>query len=97
VTLLWFWSNSGQIAQFADTLGPVGLAIVAAVTLAGATVILALLEGARSLVLGITWSDSPLVRSRYVRTAWGTAMVVVTVALVVVLNTPAPDIVYKMF
>jgi len=37
------------------------------------------------------------VTSRYVRTAWLTALVLVTVSVTVLLNAPAPDIVYKAF
>ena len=62
-----------------------------------ATIILAGLQAARSVVARVTWNEDPIVRSRYVRTAWGTALAVVTVAVIVLLESPAPDVVYKSF
>ena len=49
-----------------------------------------------------TWSVDPGVRepvghSRYVRCVMATAMVLLIAANVVLLNAPAPDIVYKAF
>jgi len=37
----------------------------------------------------------PFITSRYARTVWSTAIVVVTMVVVVILASPAPDIVYK--
>ncbi len=96
-TQLWFWSTWTQIGQIANTLGPavVGLSILA--TFGAATIILAAMESARAAVLSVTRGGAPVVSSRYVRTAWLTAMVVVTIVVTVLLNAPAPDIVYKAF
>jgi len=40
---------------------------------------------------------SPLVQSRYIRTAWNTALATICVTVIVILNAPAPEIVYKAF
>jgi alginate O-acetyltransferase complex protein AlgI len=96
-SLVWFWSNWGQIRGFTAALGPLALSLVWLTILVAATLILAGLQAARSVVSRVTWNQDPIVRSRYVRTAWGTALAVVTVAIIVLLESPAPDIVYKTF
>ena len=101
-TLFWFWSNWGQLHGFAAQLGPSAALLAALAVFAAATVALAALEAVRGLALRPAWrlddgTPSAVVRSRYVRTAWATGLVVVTVAIVVLLDSPAPDIVYKTF
>ena len=102
VTLLWFWSNWTQIGTFVTTLGGAGVAFVCLTILVGASVVLAVTEGLRAALLRVTCSVDPGTRepvlcSRYLRTAWSTALVVVTVGIIVLLASPAPDIVYKTF
>jgi alginate O-acetyltransferase complex protein AlgI len=101
-TLLWFWSNWGQIGGLNGELGGLATALAFLLLFALATVSLTILEAGRSAVLRMTWSVDPGVRgpiitSRYARTVWSTAIVVVTVVVVVILASPAPDIVYKTF
>jgi D-alanyl-lipoteichoic acid acyltransferase DltB (MBOAT superfamily) len=96
-TLFWFWSNWAQIGGFATALGPVALILVWLAIFGAATLILASMEAARTAGLSLTWDNAPIVRSRYLRTAWDTALVVVTVTVIVLLDSPAPDIVYKTF
>jgi hypothetical protein len=38
-----------------------------------------------------------LLLSRYVRTAWNTTLVVISIGTITLLNAPPPDIVYKTF
>jgi D-alanyl-lipoteichoic acid acyltransferase DltB (MBOAT superfamily) len=96
-TLLWFWSNWQQIATFSHALGPEGMLLTWLAIFIVATVLLAIGEPLRRGVLRMSWQGGPLLLSRYVRTAWGTALAAVTVAVIVLLNSPAPDIVYKSF
>jgi hypothetical protein len=96
-TLLWFWSNWGEITGFANTLGALGVVLVWLVIFVATTCILATIEWVRETALRVTWNGTPVVRSRYLRTAWATALSVITAAVVVLLDTPAPDIVYKTF
>ena len=96
-TLFWFWSSWPQIDGFYDYLGPVTAAWIALVVFVGATVILALLEFLRAIALGFKVGGVPVVHSRHVRTAWITVLSVITVTIVVILDSPAPDIVYKTF
>ena len=96
-TLFWFWSDWRQIGDVADALGLPLILPLCVVALVGMTVLLAAGEAIRSAVLAVRLSGTPVVRSRYVRTVWDTGLLVVTVSLVVLLNAPAPDIVYKAF
>ncbi len=96
-TLFWFWSNWAQIGGFCRDLGPAGLLLVWLAILGGATLALAALDAIRTALLQVEWGGVTVLRSRYLRTALATAMVVVTVTIIVVLDSPAPDIVYKTF
>ena len=96
-TLFWFWSTWGQIGGFVEALGPTALLLTWLAIFVTATLTIAGMEAARNLTFGVTWKKEPLVRSRYVRTAWDTARVVVTLTSIVLLDSPALDIVYKTF
>ncbi len=96
-TLFWFWSTWGQIGGFVEALGPTALLLTWLAIFVTATLTIAGMEAARNLTFGVTWKKEPLVRSRYVRTAWDTALVVVTLTSIVLLDSPAPDIIYKTF
>ncbi len=62
-----------------------------------ATVVLAAWEGLRRALLSIRIADGPLFTGRYARVVYMTVLGVVALAVTVVLNQPAPDIVYKAF
>ncbi len=96
-TLFWFWSSWRQIGQIEAALGPPLIAALCAAAFVGASLALAAGEGGRAAVLAVRWGDAPAVRSRYVRTVWDTGLILITVCLIVLLNAPAPDIVYKAF
>ena len=96
-TLFWFWSDWHQIGQIVTALGIPMLGLIGIIAVAGATLALTISEVLRSAVLDVRWADTPVVTSRYVRTVFETALLVVTIAVVVLLNAPAPDIVYKAF
>ena len=96
-TLFWFWSDWQQIGGIAAALGPSLILLLCVVAFAGMTLLLAVGEALRTAVLAVRIGGAPVVRSRYVRTVWDTGLMAVTVSLVVLLNAPAPDIVYKAF
>ncbi|HEY2662602.1 MAG TPA: MBOAT family O-acyltransferase [Caulobacteraceae bacterium] len=96
-TLLWFWSDWGQLGQIARALGPLGMAGAGLVVFATATVVLEAMVSGRKALLSLGSADAPLLTSRYLRTAWATALVVFVLAFQVVMDSPAPDIVYKAF
>ena len=73
------------------------LALLWLIAWAGATLALSAIEAARAALLSVRAGDAPAVQSRYARTVWDTALLVVTLTTVELLNAPAPDIVYKAF
>jgi alginate O-acetyltransferase complex protein AlgI len=93
-TLFWFWSSWTQIGTLADVLGGMGLALVWGAILLGASIVLAGVEAARS---GLARGGGALLLSRYTRTVWCTALVVVSASVTLLLNLPAPHIVYRAF
>ena len=96
-TLLWFWSNWGQIGGFAYALGPAGLATLWLGLAAGSISVLTVCDYARWAVFKVRYKGSPVIMSRYVRLSWCTALSVVTISMIILLDSPAPDIVYKTF
>jgi D-alanyl-lipoteichoic acid acyltransferase DltB (MBOAT superfamily) len=96
-TLLWFWSNWSQIGSIGHALRPAGILGTALTLFVVATLVLWLWETLRAGALRMTFARQPVVLSRYVHTAWATAVAVVSIATVLMLNAPAPDIVYKAF
>ena len=95
-TLIWFWSNWGQLRTLQAALGTGMLLVIWGTIWIGATLLLAAWEAAYSRVVAATWNSVPLV-AQSVRVAWSTALVVVIMAVNLVLNQPAPAIVYKAF
>jgi D-alanyl-lipoteichoic acid acyltransferase DltB (MBOAT superfamily) len=96
-TLLWFWSNWRQLGTIVHQLDAGSIAAAWLVIFFGSAVLLALWELVRAWLLSFQWENQPLLLSRYVRTVWDTALVVIALATVMLLNAPAPDIVYKAF
>jgi D-alanyl-lipoteichoic acid acyltransferase DltB (MBOAT superfamily) len=94
---LWFWSSWSQLGAFASLLGPAGLTVLAVIVLASATVSIAALKAVFAWLARVASGEAALLPPIYVRTAWYTAMIVLTLSITVVLNAPAPRIVYKAF
>lgn len=91
-TVLWFWSSWSQLGGFIKTMG--GPALLAAWLLVFVVSTLAL--------AGVVWVQDAAARhsglgSRYVRTAQVTVMTLIVLISVLIISTPAPDIVYKNF
>ncbi len=97
LTMLWFWSTWTQLGSLSGSLGLRGIALVWIAVLVGASIALALWEAARDWLLSLQFENQPVLSSRYVRTAWSTVLVVISVATIMLLNAPPPDIVYKTF
>lgn len=96
-TLVWFWSTWRQIAFMSRALTPGALVAAWLAIFLCSTVVLAAWESIRSGLLSIRWDDAPLLLSRYTRTVWNTALLTITVAIMLLLHSPAPDLVYKSF
>jgi alginate O-acetyltransferase complex protein AlgI len=97
LTLQWFWSEWQQLGSIYNALGWSAAAATWAAIFLGATAVLAAWNAARSAVLAIACWGTPVFLSRYWRTAWNTALVVVAGIVGLVLHRPAPEIVYKNF
>jgi D-alanyl-lipoteichoic acid acyltransferase DltB (MBOAT superfamily) len=96
-TLLWFWSHWTQIGELAAKLGPAAAASTGIGILIAATLILALWETLRASALSVKTGGEPLLTSRYCRVVIDTALAVISIATVALVNAPAPDLVYKAF
>jgi D-alanyl-lipoteichoic acid acyltransferase DltB (MBOAT superfamily) len=96
-TLFWFWAEWKQI----DTLfTAIGVAQWLGVWLAiwlFATVVLAVWEWMRAALLSIKTTEGPVLTSRYAHVVYATALGLVALVITVLLNQPAPVIVYKAF
>jgi D-alanyl-lipoteichoic acid acyltransferase DltB (MBOAT superfamily) len=96
-TLLWFWSNWAQLGALAQRMGAVAAVVTWAVILIVSSAVLEAWERLRAWILSFEWHSEPVLLSRYVRTVWDTALVVIALATVMLMNAPAPEIVYKTF
>jgi D-alanyl-lipoteichoic acid acyltransferase DltB (MBOAT superfamily) len=97
LSLVWFWSNWGQMREMVGLLRVTGVVITLACVFLGGTVVLSLWEFVRAKALSVSWNGSPLLLSPYLRTVWNTALTFSSLALVLLTNAPAPDLVYKGF
>ena len=92
-TLLWFWATWRQISDLAHDLGMIGALSAAIGTVALTSILLAIAE-----MLGA--AEGPInqtFRSRYVRTALSSAMILAIAVAGLVLHMSSPEIVYKQF
>src|SRR5215470_4782565 len=96
-TLLWFWSNWMQLGILARSFRPSEIGLVWIAIFLGASVILALWEAIRERALSFQIAGEPLLMSRYVRTTFSTALAVIALVTLMILNAPEPAIVYKAF
>jgi D-alanyl-lipoteichoic acid acyltransferase DltB (MBOAT superfamily) len=96
-TLFWFWANWKQIGQVFTALDVAQwLGVWLAIWLC-ATTVLALWEWLRAALLSIQTSEGPLLTSRYALVVYAVALGLIAIAVTVLLNQPAPSIVYKVF
>jgi D-alanyl-lipoteichoic acid acyltransferase DltB (MBOAT superfamily) len=96
-TLFWFWGSWTQINKvFGVMNGSEEIEAWLAIWMC-ATAVLAFWEWLRAAVLSITIAEEPVFTSRYARVVYACALGVVAVIITVLLNQPAPEIVYKSF
>jgi D-alanyl-lipoteichoic acid acyltransferase DltB (MBOAT superfamily) len=96
-TLFWFWASWKQLQSvFTSIATTQWIAVWLAIWIA-ATAALATWELLRSLLLLPKTADGPLLESRYARVIYASAFALVAFVLTVLLNHPAPDLVYKAF
>ena len=95
-TAIWFWSVWSQIHSLA---GALGLRLEIAVWLLiwlGMTVVLAIWEGARNLILSIRQDGTPILLTWPVRTAWALYLIVLAAVTLSFDSAPAP-VLYRIF
>jgi alginate O-acetyltransferase complex protein AlgI len=96
-SLFWFWADWTQIDIVYGSLGPVHwLATWMAVWIC-ATVVLAAWERLRAVLLSIQTSEGPVFTSRYARVVFASSLAATAIVLTLLMNEPAPAIVYKAF
>jgi D-alanyl-lipoteichoic acid acyltransferase DltB (MBOAT superfamily) len=96
-TLFWFWGGWKQIDTVFSALGIVEWLGVLTLAWLAATGVLALWEWLRALLLSIRTSEGPILISRYARAVYASALGLAALVITVLLNQPAPGIVYKAF
>jgi alginate O-acetyltransferase complex protein AlgI len=96
-TLTWFWSDWGQIQHLYSALGPQAGVTLWAGVLVISTIGLACWEEARVRIERFSESRGNLLASRYLRTAWLTALLAGMLAIGFLVNQPIPEIVYGKF
>jgi D-alanyl-lipoteichoic acid acyltransferase DltB (MBOAT superfamily) len=96
-TLLWFWSNWIQIGDLMQMIGTPLLIAALFTIFAGAAGALEVWERMRAALLEVKLGGEVLVLSRYTRTIWNTAAAVVAIAMMMLMDAPAPELVYKAF
>jgi alginate O-acetyltransferase complex protein AlgI len=97
VTLVWFWALGSDLRSLARTVGLLGISSALLVVAIGASVVLTMLYGVENALIARKSAGRFLAEDIYIRTAWTTALLVLTLSTVLVLNAPAPHIVYKGF
>jgi alginate O-acetyltransferase complex protein AlgI len=96
-TLFWFWGDWNQIHAVFFALRPSHWLGVWLAAWLAVTVILAGWEWARAALLSVTTSEGPVLVSRYARVVYVSVLGLASIVVTVLLNQPAPPIVYKAF
>lgn len=96
-TLFWLWADWGQLRLVFTAVGGLGWVVIWLGIWCCATVILAAWEWLRTALLSIKSANGPVLASRYARMVYATALGLAALVMTVLLNQPAPGIVYKTF
>jgi alginate O-acetyltransferase complex protein AlgI len=96
-TLFWFWANWMQINQIFAVVGALRWALVWPAIWLSATLVLALWEGLRTALQLIRTSKGPVLTCRCARVVYASALGLTAFVITILLNQPAPGIVYKAF
>jgi len=96
-TMFWFWANWKQIGTIFSAIAVAPWFVVWLVMWFGATAVLATWELLRTELLKIRTAEGSALTSRYALVVYATTMAMIALVVTVVLNQPAPGIVYKAF
>jgi len=92
LTLFFFWGSWPDIGMTLHALGVAGCLVFMFALFGCASIVLTFTEAVR-----LRAGSHNFLVSRYTRTVWVTVLGAVAVAALLLLSTPAPDIVYKTF
>jgi alginate O-acetyltransferase complex protein AlgI len=96
-TLFWFWANWNQIDKIFTAISVISWFGVWLAIWICATAVLAIWEWLRAALLSIDIEGQPALYSRYARVIYASALALTAFVISILLNQPAPDIVYKAF
>jgi D-alanyl-lipoteichoic acid acyltransferase DltB (MBOAT superfamily) len=96
-TLFWFWGSWKQLGKVFGALDAIEWCGVWLAIWLCATLVLAAWETLRAWMLGIQLGGEPVLTSRYARVVYASALGLAALVMAILLNQPAPDIVYKAF
>ena len=96
-TLLWFWSDWTHIRAFTDFLGVEVVLLALLLLFVISTLALSAWVAIIGIAQSVTWFGASVALSRYTRTMWSTALLLVIVGMVLLSAAPAPPIVYRNF
>jgi len=96
-TLFWFWAKWEQLDKVFATIGLAEwLGVWLAIWLS-ATAVLALWEWLRAALFSVRSTEGPVLTSRYARVVYASFLGLTAFVISILLNQPAPGIVYKAF
>jgi D-alanyl-lipoteichoic acid acyltransferase DltB (MBOAT superfamily) len=96
-TLFWFWASWTQIHILLNSLGAADWCLVWLAVWLSATAVLAGWEWLRAALMSLRVSGEPAATSRYARVICASVLLLLSFETTVLLDQPAPDIVYKAF
>jgi D-alanyl-lipoteichoic acid acyltransferase DltB (MBOAT superfamily) len=96
-TMFWFWANWRQISTIFSAISIASWLAVCLAIWFGATLVLAMWEQLRAMLLKFQTSEGPTLTNRYALVVYATAMGMTALVITGLLNQPAPAIVYKAF
>jgi len=96
-TLIWFWASWQQLRGLASEAGPVAVIAGLALLYVGVTAALVVVTACETRFRSVVSTHAFASARPYVQTAWFATLAVILISATVVLNAPAPRIVYKGF
>ena len=96
-TLFWFWASWSQIDRVFSSLAVTLWLVVWIACWLCSVAVFALWEWLRAALLSIRCSDGPILTGRYARVIYASTLGLVAFVVTVLLNQPAPGIIYKTF
>jgi alginate O-acetyltransferase complex protein AlgI len=96
-TLFWFWASWKQLDMIYSAVSVGEWLLIWLSVWMLATLVLALWEWIRAALLSFSIAGEPVLLSRYARVVYVSTLALVTFVITILLNQPAPEIVYKAF